>query len=50
MILLKVSFDIDLLKKEYQKAIDSLNENDLSHLNHWLENKGYRPSLLLVKV
>ena len=48
-ILCKVSFDINLLKKEYQKAVVSLNTNELLDLNHWLENKGYTPNLLLIK-
>jgi len=50
MILFKVSFDINLLRKEYQKAIKSLNSNELLDLNNWLENKGFTPSLLLIRV
>ncbi len=34
VLLVKVSFDINLLKKEYQKAITSINRNDLHDLNH----------------
>ena len=50
MILCKVSFDVNLLRKEYQKAIKSLNSNELLDLNNWLENKGFTPSLLLIRV
>jgi hypothetical protein len=50
MILVKVSFDAELLKKEYQKAIEFLNSNELLDLNNWLENKGIAPALLLVRV
>ena len=50
LILAKVSFDISLLKKEYQKAIQLLNENELLDLNNWLENKGFQPALLLQRV
>ena len=50
MVLCKVSFDLQLFKKEYQKAKESLNSSELLDLNSWLENKGLSPSLLLIEV
>ena len=50
LIIGKVSFDINLVKKEYQKAVETLNQSDLLSLNTWLENKGYQPALLVQTV
>ncbi len=40
MILHKVSFDANLFLKEYQKAIKSLQNNEISHLDNWLKETG----------
>ena len=50
IILCKVSFDMELLRKEYQKAIESLSSKELLDLNSWLEDKGIAPCLILVKL
>jgi len=40
MILRKVSFDTRLFLKEYRKAIQSLQNNEVSHLDNWLKEAG----------
>jgi hypothetical protein len=40
MILDKVSFDSNLLTKEYQKATRSLHSHEIGDLNSWLRSKG----------
>jgi hypothetical protein len=40
LILDKVSFDKNLLRKEYSKAMSRLPERDKRHLDHWLRSKG----------
>jgi hypothetical protein len=40
MILDKVSFDHNLFRKEYQKALRTLHAQEVSELNHWLQSKG----------
>ena len=49
MILSKVSFDLNLLSKEYKKAVEFLNTAELLDLNSWLEGRGIQPAMLLVK-
>lgn len=39
-ILEKVSFDRHLLAKEYQKAVRTLEEPEVHHLNQWLATTG----------
>jgi hypothetical protein len=39
-ILEKVSFDIELLKKEYKKALKILKTEEVSQLNNWIKSKG----------
>ncbi len=39
-ILEKVSFDIELLKKEYKKALKTLKTEEVSQLNNWIKSKG----------
>jgi|TARA_Y100000739_G_scaffold175034_1_gene152802 hypothetical protein len=39
-ILEKVSFDIELLKKEYKKALKILKTEEISQLNNWIQAKG----------
>ncbi|MGB3465426.1 MAG: hypothetical protein WBA74_09150 [Cyclobacteriaceae bacterium] len=39
-ILEKVSFDKQLLIKEYYKALRSLNTRERSELNNWLQSRG----------
>ncbi len=41
-ILEKVSFDIELLKKEYKKALKILKTEEISQLNNWIQAKGLR--------
>lgn len=40
MILEKVSFDSDLFRKEYQKALRTLPSHEVSELTRWLHAKG----------
>ena len=46
MILSKVSFDKQLLKKEYKKAIKSLHISDKIELNSWIKAQGLEPVLV----
>jgi hypothetical protein len=39
-ILEKVSFDIELLKKEYKKALKNLKTEEVSQLNSWIKKEG----------
>jgi hypothetical protein len=39
-ILEKVSFDIELLKKEYKKSLKILKREEVLQLNVWIMNKG----------
>ncbi|MAW65788.1 MAG: hypothetical protein CMD18_06305 [Flavobacteriales bacterium] len=39
-ILDKVSFDIELLKKEYEKALKILKTEEVSQLNSWIKREG----------
>lgn len=41
-ILERVSFDIELLKKEYRKAIKILKKEEVRLLNSWILKKGYQ--------
>ena len=41
-ILERVSFDIELLKKEYRKAIKRLKREEVLQLNSWIALKGYQ--------
>lgn len=41
-ILERVSFDIELLKKEYRKAIKVLKKEEVRLLNSWILKKGYQ--------
>ena len=40
MILEKVSFDPELMVKEYQKAQNSLGDHEIQDLRSWLEANG----------
>jgi hypothetical protein len=40
MILGKVSFDSNLVRKEYQKALRALPPHEMKELNRWAEAKG----------
>jgi hypothetical protein len=46
MILSKVSFDKQLLKKEYKKAIKSLNISDKIELNSWMKSQELQPAYI----
>lgn len=41
IILTKMSFDKDLLIKEYQKALRSIQQDEIEDLNQWLDASGY---------
>jgi len=45
LILDKVCFREDLLRKEYRKALNWLKESEQEELNKWVKDRGY-PSLL----
>lgn len=45
VILDKVSFNKDLLKKEYSKAMMKLPERDKRHLDLWMRNRGLNEGL-----
>jgi hypothetical protein len=42
MILEKVRFDNNLLVKEYRKAINQLEVDEINDLNAWLASRGMR--------
>jgi len=44
-ILEKVSFDSHLLKKEYQKAIKSLDQSELQQFDAWIKERGISSAL-----
>lgn len=44
-ILEKVSFDPDLLNKEYHKAIKSLNHSEVQQFENWIYERGLSSSL-----
>ena len=46
MILDKVSFDDELLAKEYAKALNILKEEEARNLENWVKSKGIRPAIL----
>jgi len=39
-ILQKVSFDIELLRKEYKKSLKTLKTDEISQLNSWIKREG----------
>lgn len=41
-ILERVSFDLELLKKEYHKALKMLEREEVKSLNSWILSKGYK--------
>ena len=41
-ILDRVSFDLELLKKEYKKALKVLEREEVNVLNSWILSKGYK--------
>ena len=45
LILDKVSFDQQLLMKEYRKALNVLTEQEAFDLQQWLSTNGYHPGL-----
>lgn len=44
LILAKVSFHPELLKKEYRKAVSHLTEEEARELNEWLVSHFLQPS------
>ena len=49
LILSKVSFDVSLLNKEYQKALEILQPNEVQQLESWLMSEGLYYSLMPVR-
>jgi hypothetical protein len=49
LILEKVSFDRDLFRKEYRKAVRLLQENEIRQLNMWIQECGLHNHLLKMK-
>jgi len=47
-ILDKVSFDKDLLKKEYFKSLKLLQLEEINQLNTWIQGKGLQLQPILV--
>lgn len=45
IILEKVSFDQQLLAKEYRKALEVLSEHEVKDLDRWLRGKSFADSL-----
>tara|TARA_B100000401_G_C52801150_1_gene718672 strand:- start:1465 stop:1647 length:183 start_codon:yes stop_codon:yes gene_type:complete len=41
-ILEKVSFDIELLKKEYKKSLKILKRDEILQLNSWVKRQGWK--------
>ena len=48
-ILEKVSFDPYLFKKEFTKALKTIEEEDIGKLIEWLENRGLKSDFIPVK-
>lgn len=46
MILDKVSFDGDLLAKEYAKALNILNQDEARTLEHWVKSRGFKTAMI----
>jgi len=38
----RVSFDLELLRKEYLKAIKVLKREEVALLNSWIQRKGFK--------
>lgn len=49
MILEKVSFDQQLLSKEYRKARHVLRAHEAKQLDYWLKAKGLYPNVFLTE-
>ncbi len=45
-ILEKVSFDVDLLKKEYRKSIKILKQDEVLQLNSWVKRQDWKIQLI----
>lgn len=45
LILEKVSFDPQLLCKEYRKGLNALQAHEAQQLDRWLKNKGLHPTV-----
>lgn len=48
-ILEKVSFDLELLKKEYNKSLKILKREEVLRLNLWIKTKGLNLQLVYSK-
>lgn len=48
-ILDRVSFDLNLLKKEYLKALSLLKKDEVLQLDHWIKRKGFKLQPILLK-
>jgi len=49
-ILQKVSFDQDLFRKEFEKALKSIEEEDTQKLKEWIIDRGLQSNMIPVKV
>ena len=49
-ILQKVSFDQDLFKKEFKKALNSIEEKDTQKLKEWIIDRELQSNMIPVKV
>jgi hypothetical protein len=48
-ILDRVSFDLNLLKKEYLKALSLLKKDEVLQLDNWIKRKGLQLQPILLK-
>ena len=49
-ILQKVSFDQELFKKELNKALNSIDKEDIQKLREWIIDRGLQFNMIPVKV
>ncbi len=47
-ILEKVSFDVELLKKEYKKSLKILKRDEILQLNSWLKRQEWNLQLVYI--
>ena len=47
-ILEKVSFDVELLKKEYKKSLKILKRDDILQLNSWVKRQEWKLQLVYI--
>ncbi len=47
-ILEKVSFDVELLKKEYKKSLKILKRDEILQLNSWVKRQEWKLQLVYI--